>query len=284
MKKNNYAKINLVLNVLDNKKPNGFHTLDMINVTVSLKDSVNIKFLNDNLNKIIIKCNDKNVPTDKSNLVYEIIEKFKKVFSLSFSCVVSLKKKIPANAGLAGGSGNASVTLDILDKHFKTKMTLKQKMNFIENITSDGPYMLISSPCRVKGKGNIITPIKNNLKAKILIVKPKTGCSTKEVFSSLDYKNIKRSNINKAIEALTNNDLELLSKHISNSLTDSSCGLNKDIVETLNRLKVCDFEIVSMSGSGSTCFAISKRNYPFKKAKEIFSKENYEIFKICKIR
>ena len=188
MKKNNYAKINLALNVIDNKKPSNYHELDMINVTISLKDSVKIKFVKNDLNETIIKCNNESIPVDNTNLVYKVIEKFKKVFSLSFSCFVYINKKIPISAGLAGGSGNASATLDILNQHFKTNMSLKQKMKFIENITTDGPYMLVGLPCRVKGNGNIISPIKYNLKAKMLIVKPKIGCNTKEVFSSLDYK------------------------------------------------------------------------------------------------
>jgi 4-diphosphocytidyl-2-C-methyl-D-erythritol kinase/energy-coupling factor transport system substrate-specific component len=162
-------------------------------------------------------------------------------------------------------------------------MSLKQKMKFIENITTDGPYMLVGLPCRVKGNGNIISPIKYNLKAKMLIVKPKIGCNTKDVFSSLDYKKLKRYNINKIQEALSNNDLDLLSSHIGNSLLPSAININKDILDVINRMKTCGFEIVSMSGSGSTCFAISKRKYPFKKAKEIFDKEKYDLIKVCKI-
>ena len=283
MKKNNYAKINLALNVIDNKKPSNYHELDMINVTISLKDSVKIKFIKNDLNETIIKCNNESIPVDNTNLVYKVIEKFKKVFSLSFSCFVYINKKIPISAGLAGGSGNASATLDILNQHFKTNMSLKQKMKFIENITTDGPYMLVGLPCRVKGNGNIISPIKYNLKAKMLIVKPKLGCNTKEVFSSLDYKKLKRYNINKIQEALNNNDLDLLSSHIGNSLLPSAININKDILDVINRMKTCGFEIVSMSGSGSTCFAISKRKYPFKKAKEIFDKEKYDLIKVCKI-
>ena len=73
MKRCNYAKINLALNVTNKNKPNNFHDLDMINFCVNLKDTVTIKFLEDSNDKIDIICNNSAVPTDNSNIVYTII-------------------------------------------------------------------------------------------------------------------------------------------------------------------------------------------------------------------
>ena len=106
----------------------------------------------------------------------------------------------------------------------------------------------------------------------------------KDIFSSLNYKSLKRANINKVCDALKDNDLSLLSSHVNNSLIDSAIKANQEIEDILNRLKTCGFEIVSMSGSGSTCFALSNSSFPFKKAKEILNKNNFSIFKICKVK
>ena len=114
MKKYNYAKINLSLNVTNKNKPKDFHDLDMINFVINLKDIVSIKFIENNDNIITISSNDLSVPTDKSNIVFKVIEKFKKTFKLSFSCNVYIKKNIPSLAGLAGGTGNGAATLNIL--------------------------------------------------------------------------------------------------------------------------------------------------------------------------
>lgn len=285
MKKNSYAKLNLVLNVTNKTKPTNLHDLDMINVIISLKDTIKIIFLKDQNEQIIIESNNSKIPLDHTNLVSKVINKFKKQFNLSFSCKVIIKKNIPLEAGLGGGSSNAATTLNILDKHFKTKMTIKQKMLFLESLTSDGPYMIVSRTSRIKGNGNQISLIDNHIKFKrILLVKPKTGCSTKDVYSALDYKNLIHPNVNKIEEALLNNNYLLLAKHINNSLTSSAATLNKDIIDTLNRLKSCGFEIVSMSGAGSTCFAISKNKRPYKLAKSILKKEDYELFQIVKIK
>ena len=262
MRKKCYAKLNIALNVLDKTKPKALHSLDMVNVKINLNDVLIMKTKQDNLNNILIECNNSDIPLNESNLVYKVIEKFKKIFSLSFSCKIIINKKIPTQAGLGGGSSNAAAALDLLDKKFKTNMSIIQKVNFLKTITSDGPYMLVDKTCRVRGNGEIISPLKKGLNSKIFIVKPFKGCSTKAVFDNIDYKNIKRFNINKLCDAIEQKDFKLLASHTGNSLIDSSVSLSFEIEDVLNRLKACGFEIISMSGSGSTCFALSKSKYP----------------------
>ena len=284
MKKKAYAKINLSLNVTNKNKPNGLHDLDMINVCITLKDDISIKFIKDNNSKINITSNNKDMPCDENNLVYKVVEKFNKTFNKTESVSIFINKKIPINAGLAGGSSNASCLLNALDEHYKTRLTPSQKISFIKDITSDGPYMLFQTPCRIKGAGQIISPIKTSFKGKILIIKPFKGCVTKDVFASLDYKNLTHPNANKLQQALEENDYELLSKHIGNSLTESAKKINDQIEDVLNRLTVCGFEIVGMSGSGSTCFAMSKNSICFKRAKEILNPKKYDFIGIYKIK
>ena len=283
MIRRSYAKINLALNVLNKNKPTNLHDLDMFNVCISLHDTISMKFVEDNLNKITISCNNPNVPLDNKNLIYKVVEKFKKQFNLSFSVVIKLNKKIPLEAGLGGGSSNAACALNMLDEHYKTNMSVLQKIKFIEPLTSDGPYFILSTHCRVKGTGNNIIPVKSSFHKKVLIVKPHSGCSTKDVYGNIDYKTLVHPNINKIEQAIKENDFQLLAKHIDNSLIKSACTSNEEIIELLSRLKTCGYEIVSMSGSGSTCFAICNNKLAPKRAKQIINKKNYELVGVYKI-
>ena len=277
MKKCNYAKINLSLNVTNKNKPKDFHDLDMINFTINLKDRVSIKFIENNDNFINISCNNPLVPTDKTNIVYKVVEKFKKTYKLSFSCNISINKKIPLEAGLAGGTGNAVAVLKTLNQKFKTNMNELQQMKFMEDIASDGPYMVVSCFARVKGKGEKVSPFKCNFKHKVVVIKPKNGCSTKEVFSTIDYKNLVHPNINKIEQGLKENDFNTIATHVDNSLSSSALKHNEEILDVINRLKTSGFEIVSMSGSGSTVFAISNRKLPYKTYKKIINPNNYDL-------
>ena len=286
MRKDSYAKINLALNVINNSKPKEYHDLDMVNFTISLKDtiwmSINTK---EPSNKTVITSNNEKIPTGKENLVYQVVEKFKKENKLSFDCNIHIKKRIPLEAGLGGGSSNAACVLHMLDKYFKTNLTTPEKASFLESITADGPYMAYSTPCRVRGFGDLILPFMTKFKYKVLLVKPKSGCNTKEIYDSLNYKKMARPDIDKLVEALKENNYEEVSQHIGNSLLGTATTQNREIKEILTRLKTCGFQIISLSGSGSTCFAISNKKYPFEHAKQIFNnKEKYELVKVFKIR
>jgi 4-diphosphocytidyl-2C-methyl-D-erythritol kinase len=58
---------------------------------------------------------------------------------------------------------------------------------------------------------------------------------------------------------------------------------NEELLDLLNRLRTCGFDVVSMSGSGSTCFAFSNKKLPYKLAKEIIKKSNYELVGTYKV-
>lgn len=286
MKRDSYAKINLALNVINNSKPKEYHDLDMVNFTITLKDTIKLTInTKEESNDIVIASNNEKVPNDKNNLVYQVIEKFKKDNNLSFLCKVQIKKRIPLEAGLAGGSSNAACVLHMLDKHFKTNMTIPEKAAFLETITADGPYMAYSTPCRVRGYGDLVLPFVTKFKYNVLLVKPKSGCNTKEIYDSLSYKKMPRPDIDKLVEALKENNFDEVAQNVGNSLINSASTQNKEILDILTRLKTCGFQIVSLTGSGSTCFAISNKKYPFEHAKQVFkNKDKYEMVKVFKIR
>ena len=104
MRRDSYAKINLALNVINNSKPKESHDLDMVNFTITLKDTIKLTInTKEEANDIVITSNNEKIPTGKENLVYQVVEKFKKEKNLSFLCKIHIKKRIPLEAGLAGG-------------------------------------------------------------------------------------------------------------------------------------------------------------------------------------
>ena len=96
------------------------------------------------------------IDLSKDNLIYKVVDKFIKQFSIDYSFKIALTKNIPMQAGLGGGSSNAATTLNMLDKFFKTNMSFADKIKFLDSLTSDGPYFIETKPAKVKGKGNIV--------------------------------------------------------------------------------------------------------------------------------
>lgn len=275
MRKTNFAKVNVALDVVK-KLPNGYHELDMVNVCVRLKDVVYMK-LNDS-GKINISSNVEKVPTDETNLVYKVILKVKEQFKLEFGCDVYLKKRIPLESGLGGGSGNAAAALSMLNKHFKLGMNQLQLINFIKPVSSDAPFQLIELPSRVKGIGDVVKPLDTTFKGKFLLIKPFEGNNTEKVFKNLDLANCVHPNINKVERAIVNRDVSLLSKHVGNSLLDAAIMETPKIKEIMDTLKEIGFEVVGLCGSGTTLYAYSKNKKLYKVAKSVFNKEDFELF------
>ena len=274
MKEKSYAKINMALNVIK-KLPNGYHELDMVNVSIKLHDKIKIKW--NQTGEIKVVSNDTNLPIDDSNLIVKVIKKVKEQFKLDFGCEIFILKRIPQQSGLGGGSSNAATILSLLNKKFKLNMTPIQLINFIKPISSDAPYQLYTLPSRVKKTGEEVKPFECKIKGKLFVVKPKSGNDTKEVFTQLNEENLNHPNINKVERAMKENDIALLSKHVGNSLIETATSLNKDIQPILDSLKEIGFEVVGMSGSGSSCFAYSKNKKLYKVAKTKFTKDNYEL-------
>ena len=189
MKKCNYAKINLALNVTNKSKPSSYHDLDMINFCINIKDSVSIKFLNDSTDKINVSCNKKDVPIDENNLVCKVINKFKRVYKVSFSCNVFINKNIPLQAGLAGGSSDAATVINAINKIYKLNLKITELRKIALEFGTDIVYCLENKLAVVGGIGEIITPIKKKIKSSVLVINPNISVLTKDVFKKFDENN-----------------------------------------------------------------------------------------------
>ncbi|MGL6025195.1 MAG: 4-(cytidine 5'-diphospho)-2-C-methyl-D-erythritol kinase, partial [Cetobacterium sp.] len=88
------AKINIGLNIVGILE-NGYHLLDMTMLPINLIDNLTIKVI-DEIGDLKIKTNKKDIPVDKSNILYKIYEAFyAKIDKKSLNIEVYLEKNIP---------------------------------------------------------------------------------------------------------------------------------------------------------------------------------------------
>ena len=95
------AKINLALDVVE-RMDNGYHSLDMIMAPISIYDEIEIEKSDCDM----VECEGMKLP--ESNTVSKMIQVLKDTYHLDSSFKVSIKKHIPAQAGLGGGSADAA--------------------------------------------------------------------------------------------------------------------------------------------------------------------------------
>ena len=108
MKVKAFAKINLCLDVLS-RRADGYHDVEMVMTNVDIADVLEIRELEEN--KVSLICNNKDLATDETNLIYKAIVLLQKETKKDFGVEVRLEKNIPMEAGMAGGSADAAATL-----------------------------------------------------------------------------------------------------------------------------------------------------------------------------
>src|SRR6266852_269913 len=103
-----FAKINWSLRVLG-KRPDGYHEIDTVFQTISLCDTISITPTEEN--QIGLSCDDRSLPSDERNLVWRAASALRVRCAIQKGARIRLEKRIPAHAGLGGGSSDAAVTL-----------------------------------------------------------------------------------------------------------------------------------------------------------------------------
>ena len=248
------AKINIGLNVFE-KNEDGYHDIDSIMVPVTLADEMEIEIYNESGN-LEIECSEKKIPTDERNILYKAYKVFfENIETKELKIKVLLKKNIPSEAGLGGGSSNAAFFLKVLNEYSGNIYSLEELENISMRIGSDVPFFIKNKTARVGGKGEKIREVENNLEDGLILIKPEFGVSTKEAYNNFDNLDEKKySNFDEIESCLKTNNRVGIEKNIENSL-EQAIENNIDIKMlkmTLNA--VLPNKRFFMSGSGSTYY------------------------------
>ena len=251
-----YAKINICLNVLD-KRADGYHELDMVMLPIDLHDTILISKEKETAKDNFITIDDFSVTSQQYNTVACAIEKLQAKYKFNDLFRVFVHKNIPIQAGLGGGSSNAAFTVKAIDKILKLGATDEEIRHICEKLGGDVPFFVDCKPSRCKGIGEDCTPIEVKNDYYVLIIKPKAGCCTKDVYEEGDKMKLDVYDIDKVIECLKNGDDDELVKYVGNALEKPALKFVPEIADLKQKLKDFGFKIVMMSGSGSSVFALS---------------------------
>ncbi len=181
MKRNAYAKINLFLNV-KNKREDGYHDLEMVNITVGLCDEIEYTLTE---SEIICETSIQDL-NSKNNLAYKAAVFMKKVFGVKSGVKIYIKKNIPVGGGLGGGSSDAATTIEALNELWNLNLSFNEMFELSKNFGSDTPYCLYKGPAIVRGRGFDIEPLDLDISEyEISLFSPKINVSTGTIFNNL---------------------------------------------------------------------------------------------------
>jgi len=279
-----HAKINLHLEVLG-IRTDGFHELAMVMQSINLSDQ--LKMVISANNNITLKSNNNEISNGDDNLIVKAAKLLrKKVGNKQLGVNIDLKKNIPVGAGLAGGSTDAAATFVGLNKLWKLNLEIEELEKLSEELGSDIPFCISGGRQICFGRGEILEKQKfDQFDLGIILVKdPSIHVSTpiaykkyKEQYGHTYLKDDGDFEIKRNIIRSTDwSDQSLLinRKEIQNDLQKTVCPMTPQVEMSLKILSgLPGSHLVSMSGSGPSCFALFQNYDEAKKVLKVHFNE-----------
>ncbi len=154
------AKINLYLEIIGDR-PDGYHQLVMILQSIELGDHLEIR--SNGTQDINLHCNHPLVPLDNTNIAYRaaqlMVAEFPQAFDNYGGVDITIDKRIPVAAGLAGGSTDGAAVLLGLDLLWELGLTVPQLQSLGESLGSDVPFCVNGGTAIATGRGEKLDPI-----------------------------------------------------------------------------------------------------------------------------
>lgn len=248
------AKINLGLDVLRRRK-DGYHDVCMVMQSLDLSDDVFLEKRSDD--EIRLKTNLASLPDDESNLAYKAAKLMKEKYRIKQGVAVSIQKRIPIAAGMAGGSADAAAVLRGMNELFDLGLSMEELQKTGVKLGADVPYCVMGGCALAEGIGEKLTKLDGPSGYPILLAKPDIEVSTKHVYESLSLEDkSSHPDVKQLLQDVENHEVSAMARHIGNILETVTIAEYPVIDQIKKQMKVSGAVNSLMSGSGPTVFGI----------------------------
>jgi len=252
-----FAKINLGLEVLGLRE-DGYHELRTLFQTIDLHDEV---VLRPTSGDIRIACDHPLVPSDDSNLAARAADLLRRYARVDRGVTIEIRKRIPVGGGLGGGSSNAASVLIGLDRLWGLGLGPAGLHGLARRLGADVPYFLLGGSALGLGRGDEVYPLRQQLRAHVVLVEPGIHVSTARVFARLDAGLTPRENSN-SIFFFVSRELEgtgafrLLVNDLETAALEEAPALREQATRIRAVLAGAGARLAALSGSGASWFGL----------------------------
>lgn len=249
-----YAKINIGLDVL-RRRPDGYHEVKMIMQTVDIYDDLVLKRVAKP--GIQLQTDKEELPVNRDNLIYRAAALLMEEKGITEGVKITLTKRIPIAAGMAGGSSDAAAALRGLNVLFDMGYSVEELQRLGVKLGADIPYCIVGGTMLSEGIGEILTPLPTPPDAHLVVAKPDINVSTAFVYGNLHVERLKdHPDIDGMVQALSGRDLQGICDRMGNVL-ETVTVREYPVIEEIKEVMIKNGALNAlMSGSGPTVFGI----------------------------
>ena len=245
------AKLNLFLHITG-RRADGYHLLQSVFMLIDWCDTLHFELRTDG------RITREDLPTDQTpastlpadDLTVRAARALQQACGTPLGVHIGLEKRIPAQAGMGGGSSDAASCLLALQRLWGVRLPAAQLQALALSLGADVPFFLSGGHAWVEGIGEKITPI-SLPPARFVVVKTAAGLSTQDIFTA---PSLKRDTDTARIQGFATKDELELYGFGKNDLQPVAQQLCAELSQSIDWLATHQLQ-GRMTGSGSAVFA-----------------------------
>lgn len=243
------AKLNLFLHITG-RRGDGYHLLQSVFMLIDWADTLHFERRSGNA----ITREDLTVPLPADDLVVRAARALQAFAQTTQGVHIGIAKRVPAQAGMGGGSSDAATCLLALNRLWGLNLPLAQLEQIGLGLGADVPFFLQGRNAWVEGIGEQITPV-SLPPGRFAVAKPTEGIDTRDIFSAPDLQRATPAAILSGFAAYSeaeadsfrfdfgHNDLQPVAQRLCPAVTEAIEWLGRQGLDA------------RMTGSGSSVFA-----------------------------
>jgi 4-diphosphocytidyl-2-C-methyl-D-erythritol kinase len=235
-----FAKINLSLRVLG-RRADGYHELRTTFQSIALHDTLTIRPARGPFH---MTCDDPDCPDGDANLIWRAAEEVWRAAGRRGAprdVAVDLRKRIPVQAGLGGGSSDAAAALRAFGRLWRVDAARLRAIG--PELGADVPFFFEGGTVLGLERGDLLFPLIDRPAAWVVLALPNFGVSTGDAFAWLD-------------EEVAPRRQPKARRDLMNDLEAPVAARHPEIRRIVNALRKAGGEQAAMTGSGSTVFGL----------------------------
>jgi 4-diphosphocytidyl-2-C-methyl-D-erythritol kinase len=248
-----YAKLNLTLEVLG-RREDGYHELASLIHTISLADDLHIE----PAKELMTRVEGLDIDPD-TNLVALAAQVLASTTRVGVGAELTLHKRIPAAAGLGGGSSDAATTLVGLNTLWGTRVHLKDLTRFAAELGSDVPFFVRGGAALMRGRGEDIEALPPLRGQWFVVLVPPHDVldKTKQLYAALEPADFSSGEVTALAADRLRRHLPLVEDHLINAFSRAARALFPGLSALWTDVEAICGRRFFLSGAGPALFAFA---------------------------